>query len=173
VLAPLVLPVPLAARVAGVVLRRATSADLDPLMALLADDPVSASRGDRADPADTDLYRDALVRILADPANDLLISTDAVGALVGTLQLTLIPGMARRGSSRLQVEAVRVRSDMRSSGIGGAMMRWVADAAAPALDASLVQLTSDAARVDAHRFYERLGYARSHVGFKLRVPSAG
>lgn len=62
---------------------------------------------------------------------------------------------------------------MRSSGIGGAMMRWVADAAAPALDATLVQLTSDAARVDAHRFYERLGYARSHVGFKLRVPSAG
>lgn len=101
-LAPLVLPVPLAARVDGVVLRRATSANLDPLMALLADDPVSASRGDRADPADTDLYRDALVRILADPANDLLVSTDAVGALVGTLQLTLIPGMARRGSSRLR-----------------------------------------------------------------------
>jgi hypothetical protein len=145
VLAPLVLPVPLAARVDGVVLRRATSADLDPLTALLADDPVSASRGDRADPADTDLYGDALARILADPANDLLVSTDAVGALVSTLQLTLIPGMARRGSSRLQVEAVRVRGDMRSSGIGGAMMRWVADAAAPALDASLVQLTSDAA----------------------------
>jgi GNAT superfamily N-acetyltransferase len=173
VLAPLVLPVPLAARVDGVVLRRATSADLDPLMTLLADDPVSASRGDRADPADARLYLDALERILADPANDLLVATDAGGALVGTLQLTLIPGMARRGSSRLQVEAVRVASDRRSAGIGGAMMRWVADSAAPALGASLVQLTSDAARVDAHRFYERLGYARSHVGFKLRIPGDG
>lgn len=169
-LAPLVLPVPLAARVPGVQLRRADPADLAPLMELLADDAVSASRGDRADPADADLYRDALARIVADPANDLLVATDAGGAVVGTLQLTVIPGMARRGSSRLQVEAVRVRSDLRSSGIGGAMMRWVACIAAPALGAALVQLTSDAARVDAHRFYERLGYARSHVGFKLRIP---
>ena len=169
-LADLVLPVPLAARVDGVVLRRATTADLAPLVALLADDPVSASRGDRADPGDAGLYRGALARILADPANDLLVATDAAAAVVGTLQLTLIPGMARRGASRLQVEAVRVRSDLRSAGVGGAMMRWVADAAAPALGAALVQLTSDAARVDAHRFYERLGYARSHVGFKLRIP---
>ncbi|WP_317231829.1 GNAT family N-acetyltransferase [Clavibacter capsici] len=171
-LAPLVLPVALAARVDGAILRRATPAELDPLMALLADDPVSTSRGDRADPADRDLSLAALERIVADHANELLVATDADGALVGTLQLTLIPGMARRGSSRLQVEAVRVRSDLRSSGIGGAMMRWVADAAAPALGAALVQLTSDAGRVDAHRFYERLGYARSHVGFKLRIPDA-
>ena len=171
-LAPLALPVPLAARIEDVVLRRATAADLGPLMELLADDPVSASRGDRADPADTVLYRNALERILLDPANDLLVATDADGALVGTMQLTLIPGMARRGGARLQVEAVRVGSDRRSAGIGGAMMRWVADTAAPALGAALVQLTSDAARVDAHRFYERLGYARSHVGFKLGIPAA-
>ena len=172
-LADLALPVPLAARVEGVALRRARAADLAPLMGLLADDPVSASRGDRADPADAVLYRQALVRIVADPANDLLVAEDADGALVGTLQLTVIPGMARRGSSRLQVEAVRVRSDLRSAGIGGAMMRWVADAAAPALGTPLVQLTSDAARVDAHRFYERLGYSASHVGFKLRIPPRG
>ncbi len=163
-LADLALPVPLAARVDGVILRRATVADLAELMRLLADDPVSAGRGDRADPGDADLYRDALARILADPANDLLVAADAGGAVVGTLQLTRIPGMARRGASRLQVEAVRVRSDLRSAGIGGAMMRWVADAAAPALGTPLVQLTSDAARVDAHRFYERLGYARSQSG---------
>ncbi|WP_445337764.1 GNAT family N-acetyltransferase [Clavibacter sp. CFBP 8614] len=172
-LAPLLLPVPLPARVDGVTLRRATAADLAPVMDLMADDPVGAARGDRADPSDADLYRAALDRIVADPANDLLVATDAEGALVGTLQLTLIPGMSRRGSSRLQVESVHVRSDLRSSGIGGAMMRWVADVAAPALGATLVQLTSDAVRVDAHRFYERLGYARSHLGFKLRIPPAG
>ncbi|MFC3297015.1 hypothetical protein [Clavibacter michiganensis] len=121
-LADLALPVPLAARVDGVVLRRATAADLAPLMGLLADDPVSAARGDRADPDDADLYGGALARVLADAANDLLVATDADGTVVGTLQLTLIPGMARRGSSRLQVEAVRVRSDLRSAGIGGATM---------------------------------------------------
>ncbi|RIJ47113.1 GNAT family N-acetyltransferase [Clavibacter lycopersici] len=169
-LAPLVLPVPLLARVHGVTLRRATPADLDPLMDLLADDEVSAARGDAVQPGDADLHRRALERIVADPANDLLVATDGDGAVVATLQLTLIPGMARRGSTRLQVEAVRVRRDLRSAGIGRAMMRWVADTAAPALGAALVQLTSDAARGDAHRFYERLGYAPSHVGFKLRIP---
>ena len=70
---------------------------------------------------------------------------------------------------RLLVEAVRVRSDLRSSGIGSAVMRWVGDAAAPALGAAMVQLTSDAARTDAHRFYERLGYVGSHRGFKYTV----
>jgi GNAT superfamily N-acetyltransferase len=85
------------------------------------------------------------------------------------MQLTHIPGMARRGSIRLLVEAVRVSSSHRSSGIGTAMMRWVTETAAPSMGASLVQLTSDEARKDAHRFYERLGFVGSHRGFKLRV----
>jgi GNAT superfamily N-acetyltransferase len=78
--------------------------------------------------------------------------------------------MARRGARRLLVEAVRVRTDLRSAGIGSAAMRWVGEQAAPALGAAMVQLTSDAARTDAHRFYERLGYVGSHRGFKLAVP---
>lgn len=86
------------------------------------------------------------------------------------MQLTVIPGMARRGSTRLLVEAVRVSSERRSAGIGGEMMRWVMGPAALACGASLVQLTSDAARVDARRFYERLGFVGSHVGFKYHVP---
>lgn len=70
----------------------------------------------------------------------------------------------------LQLEAVRVRADQRSRGIGAAMMRWAMDAA-PGLGATLVQLISDAARGDAHRFYERLGFTASHVGFKFSVPA--
>ncbi|MCP2369732.1 GNAT superfamily N-acetyltransferase [Agromyces terreus] len=177
------LPVDLDTRIGGVVLRRARPGDLGALMRLLSDDPISASRGDVAASDDEPAYRRALEEILGDPANDLLVAVvgvgvgagastsdrDGDGRLVGTLQLTRIPGMARRGSTRLLVEAVRVRSDLRSSGIGGAMMRWVTDVAAPALGSSLVQLTSDAARVDAHRFYERLGFAASHTGFKYRV----
>lgn len=165
----LALPVVLSARTGTVTLRDATDADLDALMGLLADDPVSAARGDVADASDRPRYAAALRAVVEDPANALLVAQDQAGRLVGTFQLTRIPGMARQGSTRLLVEAVRVRSDLRSSGIGGAMMRWVTDVAAPALGVSLVQLTSDAARTDAHRFYERLGFTGSHVGFKYRV----
>jgi GNAT superfamily N-acetyltransferase len=146
-------------------LRRATQADADELIALLADDPISAARGDVASDDDRPAYSTALTEVLADPSNDLLV-VELRDEVVGTLQLTSIPGMARRGSRRLLVEAVRVRSGLRSSGIGSAMMRWVAESAAPALGAGMVQLTSDAARTDAHRFYERLGYTGSHIGFK-------
>jgi GNAT superfamily N-acetyltransferase len=89
------------------------------------------------------------------------------------LQLTVIPGMARRGTTRLLVEAVRVASTERSSGVGSALMRWVLEQAAIELEAPLVQLTSDAARADAHRFYRRLGFVDSHVGFKFYVTLPG
>lgn len=162
------LPHPFECRAGSAVLRRATPDDINALIALLADDPISASRGDVASDADRDSYATALEEVLAEPSNDLLVVA-LDDETVGTLQLTSIPGLARRGSRRLLVEAVRVRSTLRSSGIGSAVMRWVSDAAAPALGASLVQLTSDAARTDAHRFYERLGYTGSHVGFKFNV----
>ncbi|MFJ2370288.1 GNAT family N-acetyltransferase [Microbacterium sp. NPDC087665] len=162
------LPHPFDSRAGSALLRRATAADTDAVIALLADDPISAARGDVASDDDRPAYAAALVEILAEPSNDLLV-VELDGAIVGTLQLTSIPGMARRGARRLLVEAVRVQSDLRSSGIGSAVMRWVGEIAAPAVDASMVQLTSDAARTDAHRFYERLGYIGSHLGFKYAV----
>ncbi|PPL20479.1 GNAT family N-acetyltransferase [Microterricola pindariensis] len=165
----LLLPTALETRTGPHTLRRADAADLDALMALLSDDPISSARGDVAADGDRDAYRAALDEIVADPANELLVVADAAGSVVATMQLTRIPGMARRGSTRLLVEAVRVGSALRSAGIGGAMMRWVTDDAAPALGSSLVQLTSDEARVDAHRFYERLGFVGSHRGFKYPV----
>lgn len=163
------LPYTLTPRSVPVLLRRAQRDDLDALMALLSDDPVSASRGDVASDDDRSAYLSALELIVADPGNELLLVVDQEGHAVATMQLTRIPGMARRGSTRLLVEAVRVRSGLRSSGIGTAMMRWILDVAAPGLDAKLVQLTSDAQRTDAHRFYERLGFVGSHVGYKYRI----
>ncbi|KQQ94353.1 hypothetical protein ASF62_09545 [Leifsonia sp. Leaf325] len=151
----------------SVVLRRAAIGDLDAILGLLADDPVSAARGDRARPEDRPAYERAFAAIDADPAQKLLVAVTDAGEVLGTMQLTVIPGLARVGASRLQIEAVRVRSDQRGRGIGGAMIRWAMDEA-PALGAALVQLTSDAARVDAHRFYERLGFEASHVGFKFQ-----
>ncbi|RMI13825.1 GNAT family N-acetyltransferase [Cellulomonas triticagri] len=146
-------------------LRRAVLDDIAPLARLLADDEISATRGDRAADDDLDAYRDALGGIVADGSNDLVVGSDG-DQVVAVLQLTRIPGLSRRGTTRLQVEAVRVASDRRSAGIGTAFLRWVLDVAAPAVGAGLVQLTSDSARGDAHRFYEALGFTASHVGFK-------
>jgi GNAT superfamily N-acetyltransferase len=169
VLNELLLPTVLETRRGPMTLRRASAADLDDLMSLLADDPISASRGDVAADADRPRYLSALQAIIDDPGNDLLIAEDAQARAVATFQLTRIPGMARLGATRITVEAVRVRHDARSEGIGGVLMRWVTEVAAPALGAGLVQLTSDAARVDAHRFYEHLGFVASHLGFKYQV----
>jgi GNAT superfamily N-acetyltransferase len=163
------LPVALSAKTQEYTLRRATDSDLRALMLLLADDPISATRGDKADDSESPAYRTALTAIVTDPSNDLLVVVNESDEPLATMQLTRIPGMARRGSTRLLIEAVRVRSDYRSSGIGSAMMRWVTGIAAPAIEASLVQLTSDEARQDAHRFYKRLGFVGSHRGFKYKV----
>ncbi|WIE61476.1 GNAT family N-acetyltransferase [Curtobacterium sp. MCLR17_032] len=179
------LPVTVPTRSAVVVIRRATLDDLGTVLRLLTDDPISAARdgasgASGASSASGTFGREALLahseafrQIAADPGNDLVVAEDADGVVVGTLQLTLIPGLSRRGSARLLVESVRVASEQRSAGVGTALMRWVTDQAAPALAVSLVQLTSDAARVDAHRFYERLGFVASHVGFKYAVERRG
>ena len=164
------LPVPLTPR-SPIVLRRARSEDVDAVIALLADDAISSGRGDQAAPEDRPAYVAGFEQITADPSNELVVAEDESGRLVAMLQLTSIPGMARRGATRLLIEAVRVRSDLRSGGIGTAAMRWVMDVAAPAVGAGLVQLTSDANRPGAHRFYERLGFTGSHVGFKYRLES--
>ncbi|MGN6199478.1 N-acetyltransferase family protein [Humibacter sp.] len=162
------LPTSIRTRDATVLVRRATLEDLQAIIELLSDDPISAGRGDIASDEDRPAYAAALNRIIDDPGNELLVvSRDE--AVVGTLQLTVIPGMARRGSTRLLIEAVRVASTERSSGIGSALMRWVVERAAIDVEAALVQLTSDAAREDAHRFYRRLGFVDSHVGFKFQV----
>jgi GNAT superfamily N-acetyltransferase len=153
--------------VGSVLLRRATLDDLSAIIDLLADDPISAARGDSADAGDREAYELAFAAIDKDPAQRLLVIVDS-GAVIGTMQLTVIPGLARRGAARLQIEAVRVASAQRNRGIGAAMIRWALEDARVS-SVPLVQLTSDAARVDAHRFYERIGFEASHVGFKYRV----
>lgn len=168
-ISPLNLPASVVTTAGELVLRRARYDDLGAIVGLFSDDPISAGRGDTADPADLPAYGRALEEISMDPSNELVVVVDTSDRPVATLQITRIPGLARRGATRLLVEAVRVAGSRRSEGIGSAMMRWVVDEAAPATGATLVQLTSDEARADAHRFYERLGFVGSHRGFKLRL----
>lgn len=84
------------------------------------------------------------------------------------MQLSFLPGLARRGALRAQIEAVRVHESNRGRGLGAAMLGWAIEEARRR-GCGLVQLTTDKARPDAHRFYERLGFVASHQGMKLRL----
>jgi GNAT superfamily N-acetyltransferase len=100
-----------------------------------------------------------------DPDNRLVVAK-MHGAVVGTLQLTFVPGLSQKGMWRAQVEAVRVRDDLRNQRIGTRMMEWAIDRARER-GCWMVQLTTHHTRRDAHRFYERLGFTASHIGMKL------
>ncbi|MHA4813756.1 N-acetyltransferase family protein [Streptomyces aculeolatus] len=142
-------------------IRRATAADVPAIVAMLADDPLGATRETPDDPAP---YEQAFARIDADPAQHLAVA-ERDGTVVGTLQLTVIPGLSRRGMTRALIEAVRVHRDERGSGLGTQLIEWAVEEARRQ-GCAVVQLTSDATRTDAHRFYERLGFESTHVGFK-------
>ncbi len=101
-------------------------------------------------------------------ANQHLVVAEADGAIVGTYQLSFIPGLSNKGAWRAQVEGVRVRADRRSAGVGAAMMQH-AMALAREKGCRVLQLTTDKSRKDAHRFYERLGFKGSHEGYKLTL----
>jgi ADP-ribose pyrophosphatase YjhB (NUDIX family) len=146
----------------GVALRRARPGDLEAIVRLIADDQLGATR---EDPGDLAAYQRAFAAIDRDPAQ-LLVVAEADGQVVGTFQLSFIPGLARAGALRAQVEAVRVAASHRGQRLGEAMMRWAVDEARRR-GCALVQLTSDKSRGRAHRFYERLGFVASHEGFKL------
>ncbi|MEV0729197.1 GNAT family N-acetyltransferase [Polymorphospora sp. NPDC050346] len=158
-----------------VIFRAARRADVPAIVALLADDPLGAGReaaggdaggtvvGEEVDAA----YWRAFDDIDADPRNALVVA-DLAGEVVGTMQLTFIPGLSRLGAERAQIEAVRVRADQRGAGLGRRMISWAVDEAR-ARGCRLVQLTTDKRRADAHRFYAGLGFEASHEGMKLAL----
>ncbi|MFR0358725.1 GNAT family N-acetyltransferase [Streptomyces sediminimaris] len=143
-------------------IRPATADDVPAIVAMLADDPLGA---ERESPDDLAPYLTALRRLASDP-NQYLVVAVRENRVVGTLQLTIIPGLSRRGATRSIIEAVRIHADERGSGLGTQLIEWAIDESRRQ-DCRLIQLTSDTSRTDAHRFYERLGFTASHVGFKL------
>jgi len=149
----------------GIVFRRAREADLPAIIAMLADDELGKLREDTSLPL-ADGYLRAFKAIDADPNQYLAVATKG-DEIVGTLQLTFIAGLSRKGALRGQIEAVRVASGHRSEGIGQKMFEW-AIAECRTRGCILVQLTTDRDRIDAHRFYDRLGFEASHLGYKLK-----
>jgi GNAT superfamily N-acetyltransferase len=152
---------------ARVVFRRAVRADLTAIVALIAADQLGASRDGVRSAADMTAYEAAFGAIDTDPAQ-LLVVAEADNRVVGTLQLTFIPGLARRGALRAQIEAVRVADSFRRDGLGSALLGWAIEEARRR-GCALVQLTTDKSRTDAHRFYQRLGFIASHEGMKLAL----
>lgn len=147
-------------------IREATENDLKALVALFADDPIGG-HGDTTDPSVLPAYRAAFLRI-ADSPNETLYVAELDGEVVGTFQTMVTTTLTARGASAMIIEAVQTRADMRGRGIGASMIDFAIEKARHS-GMRLVQLTSNAARKDAHRFYERLGFTPSHIGFKMKL----
>jgi GNAT superfamily N-acetyltransferase len=152
--------------VTDLVFRDAVAADVPIIVGMYADDVLGREREDVSVPP-RDSYYVAFREIDADPRQRLVVA-ESEGELVGTLQLSFLPHLVLRGGERAQIEAVRVRADRRGNGVGEALFRW-AIAEATERGCRLVQLTTNADRGDARRFYERLGFSATHVGMKLSL----
>jgi GNAT superfamily N-acetyltransferase len=148
-------------------IREARREDVAAIVALLADDALGASREVVADPP-LPGYFAAFEAVAADPRNLLVVGEDEAGRVVATLQMTFIPGLSNRGAELALIEAVRVDSALRGAGLGGELIGWALDEARRR-GCRFVELFTHASRTDAQRFYERLGFEKSHAGMRRRL----
>ena len=152
--------------ISEIAIRRARREDVGIIIAMLADDALGGPRERIEDPLPQSYYV-AFERVDRDPNIQLVVAEDGEGAVVGCLQLCILPGLSSQGASRGLIEDVRVASHCRSRGVGERLVQW-AVAEARGRGCKLVELLTHHTRVDAQRFYERLGFARSHVGMTVR-----
>jgi GNAT superfamily N-acetyltransferase len=152
--------------VAGVTIRRARREDVEAIVRLLADDRLGASRETVLDPLPEAYLRgfDAIDR----DDRSLLVVAEDHEAVVGTMHLNFLQYLTHEAGERAQVEAVRVASSHRGTGLGRAMMTWAVERARDR-GCVMVQLTTDKRRPDALRFYEAVGFVASHEGLKLAL----
>ena len=146
------------------IFRQAKREDLPEIVRMLADDFLGATRERYENPLPAS-YIKAFEEIDADKNNELIVAVKD-GEIVGTLQITFTPSISFQGGKRATVESVRVDEKYRGQGIGKELMRWAINRAR-AENCFAMQLTSNAERTDAHRFYEKLGFTKSHLGMKL------
>lgn len=146
--------------------REAVIEDLTEIVRMLADDFLGQRRERFADPL-PESYITAFSEIETDRNNELIVA-ELDGEVVGTLQLTFTPSISFQGGKRATVESVRVDEKHRGQGFGREMMLWAIERAKRE-DCVSMQLTTNADRLDAHRFYENLGFSRTHLGMKLNL----
>lgn len=150
----------------GLLIREAGPEDLEAIIRLHEEDELGG-HGDAWTPENRPAYESAFEAIRRSPDNRLFVALDE-DEVIGTFQLTFIPNLTGGGALRVKVESVKVKAGRRSGGIGAKMVAFMEDQAR-ANGAAMLELTSNKARKDAHRFYERLGFARSHEGFKKKL----
>ena len=147
-----------------VLIRRAKREDVAEVVRLLTDDALGSRRERYEQPLPRSYY-DAFDQIDRDGRNELVV-VEAAGRIIGTLQLTFIPYLTFVGGERALIEAVRVDAGHRGAGVGRKLFEW-AIGRARSRGCHMVQLTTNAERGDAQRFYQELGFVASHVGMKL------
>lgn len=149
--------------------RDATPADIKTILTLSHAGDARGKDTPPLDPATLDdpRYRSAFEVIDADPRQRLIVA-ERNGEVVGTLQISTVPGLNQFGMTRGLLENVHIRADQRGTGLGTEMVRWAIEVCRQS-GCGMVQLTSNKVRLDAHRFYEKLGFAKSHEGFKLKL----
>ena len=149
-----------------ITIRRARREDVVAIVAMLADDPLGSARERIEDPLPRP-YFSAFEAVDRDLNIQLVVAENADGAVIGCLQLCILPGLSSQGASRALIEDVRVASHCRSQGIGEQMVQW-AISEAREKNCKLVELLTHNSRVDAQRFYVKLGFQQSHKGMTLR-----
>jgi ribosomal protein S18 acetylase RimI-like enzyme len=150
----------------SITIRRARREDVRVIVTMLADDPLGSARERLEEPLSPPYFR-AFEAVDRDSNIQLVVAEGSDGVVVGCLQLCILPGLSSQGASRALIEDVRVASHCRSRGIGEQMVQW-AVAEARAKGCKLVELLTHNTRVDAQRFYVRLGFAPSHLGMTVR-----
>lgn len=146
--------------------RLATKQDLKAIISMLADDPLGSKR-EVVSETISERYISAFEKIQADPNQELTVA-EINGELVATFQLTFIQYLNFQGGIRGQIEAVRTNSKYRGQGVGTKVFEYAINRA-KMKGCHIVQLTTDKARPDAIRFYEKLGFKASHEGMKLSI----
>lgn len=149
-----------------IIFRLATRADLPSIVRMLADDELGSQR-ERVENPLPESYYSAFEQINNDPNHELVVA-ERNGEVIGTLHLMFLISISFQGGLRAQIESVRVDKRFQSQGIGSEMMKWATERARQH-GAHVVQLTTHKTRVDAHRFYERLGFKGSHLGMKISL----
>jgi ribosomal protein S18 acetylase RimI-like enzyme len=152
--------------VSQISIRPARRSDVATIVAMLADDALGRGRERIEDPLPPS-YLQAFEQIERDPNIELVVAEGEGGEVVGCLQLCVLPGLSWQGASRGLIEDVRVATHCRGQGIGEQLVQW-AIAEARSKGCKLVELLTHNTRVDAQRFYKRLGFQASHVGMTVR-----
>jgi ribosomal protein S18 acetylase RimI-like enzyme len=149
-----------------VLFRAATREDLPDIVRMLADDELGSRREKAGEPL-PESYYGAFEQINSDPSHQLIVA-ESNGRIIGTLHLIFLPSISYQGGLRAQIDSVRVDREYRNLGIGSEMMKWAIEHAKER-GAHIVQLTTHNSRENAHRFYERLEFEKSHLGMKLSL----